>query len=47
MIYRTTGSGATAAPWMHLLHGSVDPLVFLVEGSRLYSTTPAFHAALT
>jgi uncharacterized protein len=46
MVCRTAGSSLAAAPWMHLLHGSVDPLVFLVEGSRLYSTTPAFHNAL-
>jgi uncharacterized protein len=46
MICRTVGSGSAAAPWMHLLHGSVDPLVFLVEGSRLFATTSSFHDAL-
>jgi hypothetical protein len=46
MICSTAGSSLAAAPWMHLLHGSVDPLVFLVEGSRLFATTPSFHDAL-
>jgi uncharacterized protein len=46
MTSRTIGSGLAAAPWMHLLQGSVDPLVFLVEGSRLFATTSSFHDAL-
>ncbi|MBV8090644.1 MAG: hypothetical protein JO139_13935, partial [Alphaproteobacteria bacterium] len=45
MTCGTTGLGSAAAPWMHLLYGSVDPLVFLV-GSRLFATTSSFHAAL-
>jgi hypothetical protein len=46
MICGTAGSGSTTAPWMHLLHGSVDPLVFLVEGSRLFATTSSVYDAL-
>jgi uncharacterized protein len=46
MTCGTTGLGSTAAPWMHLVHGSVDPLVFLVEGSRLFATTSSFYDAL-
>ena len=46
MICCTAGSGSAAVPWMHLLYGSVDPLVFLVEGSRLFATTSSFHDAL-
>jgi uncharacterized protein len=46
MICSTARSGSTTAPWMHLLQGSVDPLVFLVEGSRLFATTASFHEAL-
>jgi uncharacterized protein len=46
MICHTEGLGAAVAPWMHLLHSSVVPLVFLVEGSRLFATTSSFHNAL-
>jgi uncharacterized protein len=46
MVCRTTGSDSATAPWMHLLHSSVAPLVFLVEGSRLFATTSSFHTAL-
>jgi uncharacterized protein len=45
MMRDTTGSAATP-PWMHLLQGSGDPLIFLVEGSRLFATTSSFHEAL-
>jgi uncharacterized protein len=31
---------------MHLLHSRAAPLVFLVEGSRLFATTSSFHNAL-
>ena len=35
----------TPAPWMHLVPGS-KPLVFVVEGSRLYETSPDLFAGL-
>ena len=47
MIFSTAGQGSTSAPWMHLLHGSVDPLIFLVEDSRLFATTSSFYDALS
>ena len=50
---RGSGKGAltavvepvTPAPWMHLVPGS-KPLVFVVEGSRLYETSPDLFAGL-
>jgi uncharacterized protein len=36
----------TPAPWMHLVPGS-KPLVFVVDGSRLYEVSPDLHAGLS
>jgi uncharacterized protein len=51
---RSTGLGAlppavdslTPAPWMHLVPGS-KPLVFVVDGSRLYEVSPDLFAGLS
>ena len=52
---RATGLGAvepaaveslTPAPWMHLVPGS-KPLVFVVDGSRLYEVSPDLFAGLS
>jgi uncharacterized protein len=42
----TAGESRTPAPWMHLVPGP-KPLVFVVDGSRLYEVAPDLYAGLS